>query len=590
MLLQIYEPGQTPLPHSEDVAVGIDLGTTNSLVAISHDEIAEVICDENGNFITDSRLGNLYSVKRLMGLGKNEAKDIIKNFGFKINEENSDKIIRLIDNNKEITPIEFSAEILKKLKEKAETAIGKKVEKAVITVPAYFNESQRLATKDAAKLAGIEVLRLLNEPTAAALAYGLDKKVEGIYAIYDLGGGTFDVSILKMQMGVFKVVATGGDTLLGGDDFDFALAVLIKKKLSLGVEVPISDLKEVAKKAKESLSFAEDAKILFKNYNEIIISKAEFENLISDMVDKTIKIFEDVIKDSKIEPKKINGVVLVGGSTRVPLVRNKIENLTGKKPLIDIDPDKVVALGASIQAEALTRGSNNLLLDVTPLSLGLETYGGLMEVLIQRNTPIPAKASQKFTTFEDGQTAMKFHILQGEREMAENCRSLAKFELKGIPSALAGIPVVNVNFSIDADGILTVSAIEETSNSKAEIEVKPSYGLDAEEMEKMLLSSMQQAKADIMARLLQESRIEAEIAIKTIESALKNDSYLISDEYKNKILEQIKKIKEISKSDERELIDLEVKSLDAMATDFADARTNKALQGYLKGKRIGNFS
>ena len=586
MLLQIHEPGQSPLPHAEDTAVGIDLGTTNSLVAVSHNEVPEVISDKRGDFIVPSVVGPLYSVKRLMGLGFAEAKQIIKDFGFPVNEKNSDKVIRLKLGDKEITPIEFSAEILKQLKKNAEVALGHEVTKAVITVPAYFNESQRVATKDAGKLAGLDVLRLINEPTAAALAYGLDKQAEGTYAIYDLGGGTFDVSILKMQMGVFKVIATGGDTQLGGDDLDLALALLLKKKSKSKKTLP--ELKHISRAIKERLSYADFIKDKIDD-EQIDISRAEFESAIGDLTDKTIRIFESVLKDAKLKPSDIDGVVMVGGSTRIPLVRNKIKQLTGKEPLIDIDPDKVVAMGAAIQAEALTRGSNNLLLDVTPLSLGLETYGGLMEVLIHRNTPIPARAAQKFTTYEDGQTGMKIHVLQGEREMAENCRSLARFELKGIPPQQAGTPVIEVVFNLDADGLLTVSAREEKTGVAQTIEVKPSYGLDADEMEKMLLASMEAAKADIMARLLAQSRIEAEVVLKTLESALKNDGNLISDEYKSRIAAQVDIVKAAMQGTDRELIDVEVKNLDSIATDFADARTTAALKGYLAGKKVESF-
>ena len=582
MLLQIHEPGETPLPHENDVAIGIDLGTTNSLVAVSHDSVPQVISDKRGDFIVPSVLGNLYSVKRLMGLGYAEAKDIIKNFGFPVNKEASEKIIRLKFGNTEITPVEFSAEILKQLKKNAEVALGHEVSKAVITVPAYFNESQRTATKDAAKLAGLEALRLINEPTAAALAYGLDKSAEGTYAIFDLGGGTFDVSILKMQMGVFKVIATGGDTQLGGDDFDLALAVLIKKKSSS--DKALHELKPLARKMKEQLSIVD--KVKEKGFE---ITRDEFEQIIGDMSDKTIRIFENVMKDAKLTAKEIKGVVLVGGSTRIPLIRSKIKTLTGKEPLSDIDPDQVVAMGAAIQAEALTRGSGNLLLDVTPLSLGLETYGGLMEVLVQRNTPIPASASQKFTTYEDGQTGMLVHVLQGEREMAKDCRSLSRFELKGLPAQTAGTPIIEVTFILDADGILTVSAREEKTGTQARVEVRPSYGLNAEEMEKMLVTSMEQAKGDILARLLQESRVEAEIAVKTIESALKKDGNLIEDEYKLKIQAQIARIKEVAAQQNRDAIDIEVRNLDSIAGDFADVRTSEALKGYLAGKKVSEF-
>jgi molecular chaperone HscA len=596
MLLQIHEPGQSSTPHADDIAVGIDLGTTNSLVAVSHDDVPQVISDENGNFILPSIVGSLASVKRLMGLGYVEAEKLINDFGFEVNKERSEKIIYLKAGDKEITPIEFSAEILKQLKKNAEIALGYEVKKAVITVPAYFNESQRIATKDAAKLAGLDALRLINEPTAAALAYGLDKKSQGIYAVYDLGGGTFDVSILKMQMGVFKVIATGGDTKLGGDDIDLLLAKYIIKTLQ-NSKLKELDVKKLARDIKEKLSFVDEVEVKLSDYNlpnsgnEIFkINKLEFNNIIGDIADKTILIFENVLKDAKLKASQLDGVIMVGGSTRTQLVRDRVEGLTGKKPLIDINPDKVVAMGAAIQAEALTRGSNNLLLDVTPLSLGLETYGGLMEVLIQRNSPIPAQASQKFTTYEDGQTGMIIHVLQGEREMAENCRSLAKFELKGIPSQQAGTPVIEVKFNIDADGILTVSAKEEKTNTQTSVEVKPSYGLTSEEMEKMLIASHQQAKADIMARILQEARIEADIVIKTLLGALKKDGNLISNEYKAKILEQIEVVKQAIEGSNRDIIDAEVKNLDMIASDFADARTSEALKSYLTGKKVNEFN
>jgi len=613
MLLQIHEPGESPLPHSDDVAVGIDLGTTNSLVAISHDEMAEIICGADGKFYVESVLSllgdgsvvvgdvsgaakKISSVKRLMGLGYAEAKKTISDFGFDVDPAKSEKVIRIKLGEKELTPIEISAEILKALKANAEAALGKTVSKAVITVPAYFNDAQRQATKDAAKIAGLETLRLINEPTAAALAYGLDRGAEGVFAIFDLGGGTFDVSILKMQMGVFKVIATGGDTALGGDDFDLALAVMLKQKYFKNGSAIASDqpprndvsviqLKPLARKIKEQLTFSEIVKENFAGV-EIEVTRAEYEAIIGDLADKTISIFERTIKDSKLKKANIDGVVLVGGATRTPLIRAKIESLTGKKPLIDIDPDKVVAMGAAIQAEALTKGSNNLLLDVTPLSLGLETYGGLMEVLVPRNTPIPVSIAQKFTTYEDGQSGMNVHVLQGEREFAKDCRSLAKFDLKGIPPKAAGTAIVEVSFMLDADGILTVSAREETTGTEQVVEVRPSYGLGAEEMEKILITSIEQAKSDIMNRLLAESRVEADIAVKTILGALKKDGNLISNDYKARIEAQIEVIAEAVKGTSRDRIDVEVKQLDAIGADFADLRTSAALSGYLSGKKV----
>ncbi len=622
-LIQIHEPGETPLPHEDEgeIAIGIDLGTTNSLCAISENEEPTVISDDQGNFIVPSVLslsedGKIYvsethddcpfyplaknnlspityhpspqsisSIKRLMGKGLSDITEDVSPYGFDVIKEKSANVIRLKFGDYEITPIEASAEILKKVKSNAEKALGRNVTKAVITVPAYFNDGQRQATKDAAKLAGLDVLRLINEPTAAALAYGLDKGSEGIYAVYDLGGGTFDVSILQMQMGVFRVLATGGDTQLGGDDID----LIVGHQLSVSSLKSITNsqqLKNLARKVKEELSSKERSEIEVEG-KKISFTRSEFEKIIKPTIDKTINIFADVIKSAKIKIEDLKGVILVGGSTRITMVRNEIEKFTKLKPLTDIDPDKIVAMGAAIQAEALTRGSSSLLLDVTPLSLGLETYGGLMEVLIHRNTPIPARASQKFTTYEDGQTAIKIHVLQGERELAKNCRSLAIFDVKNIPPQPAGTAVIEISFILDADGILSVSAIEETTRTETKIEVKPSYGLNSEEMEKMLLASMEQAQKDITERLLQEARVEAQMAIKSIKSALKADAEIISKEYLLQLENAILKLENACKGEDRELIHSLIQALDKTATDFADARVSKALKGYLGGKKVG---
>lgn len=601
MLLQIHEPGQSPLPHEgEDIAIGIDLGTTNSLAAFSSDESPSVICDKYGHFIVPSVLnlsernnisvgeGNsatvksISSIKRLMGKGLSDIKDDLSPFGFEVIKEKSDKIIHLKFGDREITPVEASAEILKEVKLRAEESLQKPIKKAVITVPAYFNDAERQATKDAAKLAGLEVLRLINEPTAAALAYGLDKGSEGIYAVYDLGGGTFDVSILQMEMGVFRVLATGGDTQLGGDDIDLVISGQLSV-ISKGLNS--QQLKILARKIKEELSTKEKA-VIENNGQKISLTRKELDLIIKPIIDKTISIFFEVIKSAKLNIEDIKGVILVGGSTRIPLVQSEIEKFTKLKPLTDIDPDQVVALGAAIQAEALTRGSNSLLLDVTPLSLGLETYGGLMEVLIQRNTPIPARVAQKFTTYEDGQTAIKVHVLQGERELAKNCRSLAMFDIRNIPPQPAGIAVVEISFILDADGILSVSAIEETTRTETKVEVRPSYGLNAEEMEKMLISSMEQAQNDIAERLLQEARVEAAVATKAIKSALEKDGDIIDKNYRELIEKAIKGLENAAKGDNRELIHSLIQGLDKVATDFADARVSKALKGYLGGKKV----
>jgi molecular chaperone HscA len=609
MLLQIHEPNQTPMPHSEraEIAVGIDLGTTNSIVAISQNEIPQVVSDESGVFITPSTLSllkngelivgdlqnshnSIRSVKRLMGLS---LKDINanENFGFEVDTKNSDKIIRIKFAEKSITPVEVSAEILKTLKTNAEKALGKKVLQAVITVPAYFDDAARQATKDAAKLAGLEVLRLINEPTSAALAYGLDKGSEGVFAVYDLGGGTFDVTILKMRGGVFQVIATGGDARLGGDDFDNKIVEKICADLALNnlSNDEFNQIKLIARELKEQLT---NNAVAIKTFEfkaaqiQAKITKIEFENLITPLVQKTISIFENVLEDANIDASQLKGTVLVGGSTRVPLVKNILENFIGQKPLDDVDPDKVVALGAAIQAEALTQGSNNLLIDVNPLSLGLETMGGLMEVLIARNTAIPSTAEQKFTTYEDGQTAMQIHVLQGEREMVENCRSLAKFTLKNIPSLPAGLAIIRVKFSLDADGLLTVSAREEVTGNEQHIEVKPSYGIDSNEMEKMLYASIENAQSDIKRKVLQESRNEAHLVLKTLRTALEKDSNLIENDYKTAIEIKIEEVEKAIAGTERDLIDMLVLELDKLATDFADARVTAALNGYLQGKSV----
>ncbi len=606
MLIQIHEPGQTPLPHENEmgIAIGIDLGTTNSLAAISSDEKPSVICDKYGSFIipsvininerniinigekTSSTIKSVSSIKRLIGKSiQDVADENLSAYGIEIVQETSDKIINFRLGDKIFNPISASSEILKAVKNHADEVLGRHIHKAVITVPAYFNDAQRQATKDAAKLAGLEVLRLINEPTAAALAYGLDKQSEGLYAVYDFGGGTFDVSILQMQMGVFRVIATGGDTHLGGDDIDLALVEMVKNN-SKNITINNQQLKNILKKAKEDLSLS-DKTILEIDNNKIEITRTKFEEIIKPIIDKTISIFSSVLKDARIKPAELDGVIMVGGSTRIPLVQKEVEKLSGKKPLTDINPDQVVALGAAIQAEALTKGSNSLLLDVTPLSLGLETYGGLMEVLISRNTPIPARVKQKFTTYEDGQTAMKIHILQGERELAKNCRSLACFDLKNIPPQPAGTAVIEVTFALDADGILSVSAIEEKTGTKAEIEVRPSYGLNYEEMEKMLLASIMDAERDIFERLLLEAKIEADIVIKTIKSALSEDENLIEKNYKITIENCIKELQLACDGEDRELIHSLIAKLDKTATDFADARVSKALQGYLGGKKVG---
>lgn len=540
-LFDIHEPGMTPLPHEGEVAVGIDLGTTNSLVAVSRGGRPEVIRSVSGEALLPSVVaysgsvavvgeeakpfpGAVHSIKRLMGV---EAK----------------------------RPVEISAEILRKLKERAETALGKSVTKAVVTVPAYFDDAARTATKDAARLAGLEVLRLINEPTAAALAYGLDKGAEGIYAVYDLGGGTFDVSILRMEKGVFQVLATGGDTRLGGDDFD----ELIARAKGIGVHAA----REIKHKGSR-----------------------EFDGLFLPLVEKTIGICKAALKDAGLAQGDIKGVVLVGGSTRLALVAEKVGEFFGKAPLSDINPDEVVALGAAIQAEGLVHGSDNLLLDVIPLSLGLETMGGIAEKIIYRNTPIPCSYAQEFTTYQDNQTGMIINVVQGEREMAAECRALGSFELSGIPPMAAGAARVRVSFTVDADGLLTVSAQEETTGTEQKIAVKPAYGLAEGEIERMIEESMKNARPDMEKRLLQEARVEAERMIIAVESALEADGSMLSQAEFRKVKEGVSALRSAMPKETREKISALTEDLNNATQDFAALRMNQAVAGKLKGSEV----
>lgn len=563
-LLQIHEPGETPIPHAEDVsvAVGIDLGTTHSVVAFSHEGQPEVLRNIHGHALVPSIVH--YDEQGAAHVGfaaKAEWEKGNERAVVSIKRKMSEAAAPVhLDKN----PVEISADILREMKHIAERTLGKNVTKAVITVPAYFDDTARTATRDAARLAGLEVLRLINEPTAAALAYGLENAVEGIYAIYDLGGGTFDVSLLKLEKGVFQVLVTGGDTALGGDDMDALIPTKIRSN---------------ARTIKERLSTEQEVEG---------ITRQQFEQAIAPLVNRTIEICRNALLDANLTPEKINGVVLVGGATRTPLVINRVAEYFGKTPLTDMNPDEVVALGAALQAEALTVGGDHLLLDVVPLSLGLETMGGLTEKLIHRNSPIPCSITQEFTTYQDSQQGMQIHVVQGEREMVSDNRSLAQFELKGIPPLPAGIARIAITFTVDADGLLTVSAEEKMTGIKQRVEVKPSYGLDTDAMKRMLIESMEHAKDDIMARLLQEAKVDAERSIIEIESAIKQESELLQDAEQKLIAAQIGYVREAIAENDRDRIDLEVQQLGKVAGSFAERRMNTSIEKVLLGKSLTN--
>ena len=615
-LLQIAEPGQSPKPHEHRLAVGIDLGTTNSLVAAVRSGVAEPLPDAQGRLILPSAVryhaeraevgesaraaaaedpfNTVISVKRLMGRGLEDVKQLGEQLPYRFRQgESHMPFIETVQGLK--SPVEVSADILRELRQRAETTLGGELVGAVITVPAYFDDAQRQATKDAARLAGLNVLRLLNEPTAAAVAYGLDKGAEGLVAIYDLGGGTFDISILRLTRGVFEVLATGGDTALGGDDFDHAIAGWVIEQAGLSADLdPGSQrqLLQIACAAKERLTDEASVRVAYGDWSGEL-SRATLDELIGPFVARSLKSCRRAVRDSGVDLEEIRSVVMVGGSTRVPRVRTAVGELFGCEPLTDIDPDQVVAIGAAIQADALAgnkRGEELLLLDVIPLSLGLETMGGLMEKVIPRNTTIPVARAQEFTTYKDGQTAMMIHVLQGERELVKDCRSLARFELRGIPPMVAGAAKIRVTFQVDADGLLGVSARELSSGVEASIQVKPSYGLTDGEIARMLKDSFDYAGDDKAARALREQQVEAQRLLEAVQSALDVDGErLLDEEERLAIAAQMDTLRELAGGSDTAAIENQIKRLSQVTDAFAARRMDATVKAALSGRRLNEI-